>query len=916
VVAPIPSSTLYGRGHERKSLSALLDGVTAHGGALVLRGEAGIGKSALLEELGRRADDGGMLVLATVGVQSEAGLPFAGLHRLLRPLLADLEGLPPPQRAALTAAFGMSEEAAPDIFLIALGVLELLAEAAATAPVLLVVDDAHWLDAATCDVLAFVARRIDMEPIVLVFGVRDGLDSRFVDAELSELRLGPLDDVSAGKLLDATAPDLAPDLRRRILADAEGNPLALVELPHAVGAGRLESSLLPDPLPLTDRLERAFAARLFDLSAATRTLLLVGALDDSSDVREVLAAASVVERELVTLETAGNAIDARLIDIGEDGLAFRHPLFRSAVFQTANVPERHAVHAALAEVLEGQPDRQTWHRAAACLGPSESVAVELEQAADRAQRRGAVEVAVAALERAAALSGDDSLRARRLLHAAEAAFELGRADVVLRLVQEAEALELGPLERGRLALIHELSAERGSGAAGRLGSLLETAKGAAAEGDPNLALSLLWAAASSCYWAEPDPRLRLGLLELAERLGTIEGDPRLVGILAFAAPIERGRVVIEHLRQAAADGDATTKGRQARVHAAAAHAVGAFDLAAVFFGPAIVDLRQEGRLALLSRALVLQSRSEIHGGRWETAVAAAEEGGRLALETDEPLWAAGASSALAIAHALRGSGELVALHAAAVERVALPLGASAVLAAVQFARGLSALGHGRHEEAYEELRRMFDPADPSFHVMERSWAIGDLVDAAVHCGQQEAARALLADVESVGAQTPSPRLHVALRFARPLLADDEHADALFQAALDAQLGVWPFDRARLLLAYGAWLRRRRRVAESRTPLRAAHEAFDALGAATWSERARQELRASGETSRRRESEAREQLTPQELQIARMAAEGLTNREIGQRLYLSHRTVGSHLYRIFPKLGVTSRNQLRTVGTLH
>jgi DNA-binding CsgD family transcriptional regulator len=856
-----------------------------------------------------------MLVLATAGVHSETHLPFAGLHRLLRPLLADLEGLPPPQRAALTAAFGMSEEAAPDIFLIALGVLELLAEAASTSPVLLVVEDAHWLDAATCDVLAFVARRIDMEPIVLLFGVRDDVESRFVEAELPELRLGPLDDVSAAALLDATAPDLAPDLRQRILGDAEGNPLALVELPHAVGAGDLEPSLLSDPLPLTNRLERAFAARLSELPRVARTLLLVSALDDSPDVGEVLAAASIVEQEAVTLQTATHAIDARLIEIREEGLAFRHPLVRSAVFQAASLPERYAVHAALAEVLAGQPDRQTWHRAAACIGPSESVAVELEQAADRAQRRGAGGVAVAALERAATLSADESLRARRLLHAAEAAFELGRADVVLRLVREAEALELGPLDRGRLALIYELSAERGSADVSRLGSLLETARGAAAEGDPDLSLNLLWAAASRCYWAESDPELRLGVVELAERLSTIDGDPRVVGILAFAAPIERGRVVIEHLQEAAARRDAVTNGRLARVRGVAAHAVGAFDLGALFFRPGIVDLRQEGRLGLLARALVLQSRSEMHLGRWETALAAAEEGARLARETDEPVWGAGASAGLAIAHALRGDGELAAFHAASAERVALPLRAGAILASVQFARGLSALGRGRHEDAYAELQRMFDPADPAFHVMERAWAIGDLVDAAVHCGQPEAARALLADIELLGAQTPSPRLHVALRFGRPLLADDEDADRLFQAALDAQPGIWPFDRARLLLAYGAWLRRQRRVAESRTPLRAAHEAFDALGAATWGERARQELRASGETSRRRESEARELLTPQELQIARMAAEGLTNREIGQRLYLSHRTVGSHLYRIFPKLGVTSRNQLRTVVTL-
>ncbi|MCW2975938.1 MAG: LuxR family transcriptional regulator [Actinomycetia bacterium] len=908
-------SRLYGRAVEILALASLLEDATEGGGALVLRGEAGIGKSALLREVSRHAVERGMHVLATTCVQSEAHLPFAGLHHSLRPLLREMGNLPPPQRGALATAFGMSENAAPDVFRIALGVLDLLAEAASSAPIVLVVDDAHWLDPASCDVLRFVARRIDFDPIVLFFGVRDGVDSRFVETELPELRLGPLGEVAAGMLLDATAPELAHHMRRRILEAAEGNPLSLVELPHAVGAERFDPSPLPDPVPITDRLERVFAAGLSELPAAARTLLLVAALDDSGDVRELLAAATVIEQKPVPLQTAAPAAEARLVEIREDGLRFRHPLIRSAVFQAASVPDRHAVHAAVAEVLADQPERRSWHRAAACLGTDEVVASELEQAAERAQRRGATSVAVAALERAATLSDDDTQRARRLLLAAELAFELGRNDLLLRLVHDVEALELGLLERGRLMLIRERAAEQVSVEPAWVHSLLGVAEAARVEGDSKLAVGLLWVAASRCYWTDPDAELRLSVVDAAERLGSVEDDPRIVGIFAFAAPIECGRAVIDHLRDAAVAPVGVMNGRVARARGAAAHAVGAFDLASDFFGQGIADLRQEGRLALLARALVLQSRSEIHLGHLDKAVILAEEGSRLAAETGEPLWVAGARTALAITHAMRGDEDLAKSHAAAAERIALPLGAGAILGAVQLARGLLSLAHGRHDEAYGELRRMFDPADPSYHVMERSWAIGELADAALHAGRHDAARALLAEVEALAAQTPSPRLHVALRFARPLLSGDADADSLFQDALDAQLAIWPFDRARLLLAYGAWLRRQRRVAESRTRLRAAREAFDAIGAAIWSERARQELRASGESSRRPVAMAREHLTPQELEIARMAAEGLTNREIGQRLYLSHRTVGSHLYRIFPKLGVTSRNQLRSVLTL-
>jgi DNA-binding CsgD family transcriptional regulator len=308
---------------------------------------------------------------------------------------------------------------------------------------------------------------------------------------------------------------------------------------------------------------------------------------------------------------------------------------------------------------------------------------------------------------------------------------------------------------------------------------------------------------------------------------------------------------------------------------------------------------------------VLQSRAALHLGQWNLAVTSADEGARLAEETGEPLWYAGGRIGHGFVAALRGDYELAESHVAEAERIVLPYQARALLASVTFVRGLSALGGGRHGDAYEQLRRLFDPADPAFHAMERSFAVGDLAEAAAHSGNEHEARALVAEIEDVATQTPAARIHITLRHARAVLAGDGEAEVLYQAGLDADLGRWPFDRARLLLAYGAWLRRRRRVAESRAPLRAARETFDALGAAPWSERARRELRASGETSRSRAPEAWAELSPQELQIAEMAAEGLTNREIGQKLYLSPRTVGSHLYRLFPKLGVTSRSQLAT-----
>ncbi len=340
--------------------------------------------------------------------------------------------------------------------------------------------------------------------------------------------------------------------------------------------------------------------------------------------------------------------------------------------------------------------------------------------------------------------------------------------------------------------------------------------------------------------------------------------------------------------------------------------VGAFDLAAGFFAVASDGLRAQGRLGHLARLLTLQAWAAIYLADWDLAVPAAEEASQLAAETREPLWAASAHVVKAMLAALRGEREVVDAHAAAAEQVVSPIGARFLLAIAQLARGLAALGVGRHDDAYQHLGRVFDPADPAYHPFIRTWAIADLAEAAAHSGHRDAARVVLQELEPLAAQTPSSWFQAGMLLARPLLADDHEAEPLYEAALAADLARWPVLRARLLLAYGAWLRRRRRVAESRAPLRSAREALDALGAVPWAERARQELRASGESSRQRKPRVLDQLSPQELQIAQLAAEGLSNRDIGQQLYLSHRTVSSHLYRLFPKLGITSRSELRAV----
>jgi DNA-binding CsgD family transcriptional regulator len=900
---------LLGRHQEQNLLRSLLDEVAIHGQALVLRGEPGVGKSRLLSDTARAARERGMSVLTTTGVQSEADLPFAGLHQLLRPVRGRVTGLPAIQRAALDAAFGLSSEAGPEHYRIALAALDLVSEVATDAPLLLMAEDAQWLDRPTSQVLAFVARRIESDPIILLAATRDGYSSVLGDADLPEHRLGALDDATAAELLDLSAPQLSLAARSRVLREAAGNPLALLELPAVVPPDE-DERWAPGPLPLTERLERTFAARVSELPDQTRLVLLVAALDDGDETSEILNTGSVIAGRTLDLEDAAPAVQARIVDIDLQTFRFRHPLIRSAVAQSAGVAGRRRVHEALANVLADQPDRRAWHRAALLSGEHEEIALELEHAATRAQRRGAIAVAVSAMRRAAELSEPTTRRSRRLLSAARLAVELGRRDVVVPLLHEVNQLDLGELERARVTWLEETALRRPLGDSGRLTSLIAAAERAGAAGDHDLHVDLLWLVASRAWWIDPGPEARQLLIDASRRLGDANAeDPRVFAIHAYADPSGHAAGVRARLSTEASQQRLDTDA--ARFFGSAAVVAGAFDVGSDFLAAAVDGLRTEGRLGHLPRLLNLYSTMAARLGDWEAAIPAAEEAKRLAEEFAEPHWEAAANTVISLVAAMRGEEQKAEHLAARAEMIAEQVRTNITMAFAQFGKALAALGSGRHTDAYTCAERLFDPADSAYHPVISSWLIADLAEAALRIDRLDAARERVAQVEAMAGERPGTWIAMVLRHARALVAERAQAGDRFEEALASDLTRWPFQRARIQLAHGQWLRRQRRVAESRAALRAARDTFDALDCAPWSEHARRELRASGERSRHRVPEARDQLTAQELQIAQLAAEGLSNREIGQRLYLSHRTISTHLYRVFPKLGITSRGELST-----
>jgi DNA-binding CsgD family transcriptional regulator len=684
--------------------------------------------------------------------------------------------------------------------------------------------------------------------------------------------------------------------------------LALVELVRAEGTAESSDGQLSDaPLTITARLERAFGAQLDGLPEDTRGVLLAAALDSRVSLEELVRAASIVSRQPLGVSDLDPAVAAELVSIVDGQVRFRHPLVRSAVRQAARPARVLETYAALAEVVT-DPERRIWHRAMATVGHDEEVAAALERHAAAARRRGAVMVAAAALERAAALTADPRRRGERLVRAADAAYELGAVDVVRRLLQQAEPLDVGELEAARLAWLHQMISgdvwfERGAAK-----TFVTIARRARDAGDADMALGSLVPIAHRCWWTRCQPRTRKYVVDAAQEMGFTEDDPRLLAVMALADPEAMGRSVLLRVSQIRLH---NVTDPLAAIHVGiAAEKAGDFDLGARFLGRAVDRLREQGRLGLLTQALVHYAWAATYAGDWSAAAAAGSEGSRLARDTDQPQYGLTGELIAGLVAGLRGNDPDVDARIARPERTLRAMRGGPLLAPAHLARGAAALGEGRYEQALHRLWPVFDEADPAFHRFMRWPAVLDFVEAAGRCGHLERAERVMAELEAIAARSGPPLLLILLACARPLLADDEDAHALFEVALGQDRSAYLYPRARTLFSFGTWLRRQRRGIESRAPLREAIELFDVLGATRWSDRARQELRATGETLGPRRPDARDQLTAQELQIAQLAAQGLSNREIGERLFLSHRTIGSHLYRIFPKLGITSRAQLR------
>ncbi len=609
----------------------------------------------------------------------------------------------------------------------------------------------------------------------------------------------------------------------------------------------------------------------------------------------------------VSGDTLEPAVEAGLVEVIDGEMRFRHPLIRSAVRQTAGHRQRQATYAALATVVD-DPERRLWHRAMAAEGPNEEIATALDEHARAARRRGAVTVAGAALERAAALTADPHRKSSRVVAAAEVAYELGLADAVRRVLQQAERLDLDPLDAARLAWLQQMVTGNVWSEAGAARTLVTIAEQMRAGGDPDMALRSLVPIAHRCWWTRTRTRTRQYLVDTATSMGLPDDDPRVLAVIALADPEMTGASVRErvaHLRlHEVADPVAAMN------VGIAAEKAGDFSAGARFLAHAVDGLREQVRLGPLTQALVHLAWAAMHNGDWGVAAAAAAEGARLARETQQPQYGLTGELIAALVAALRGTEADVEALVAQPEQALRSMKGGPLLATAHLARGAAALGDGRHEEAFRHLWPVFDESHPAFHRFMRWSGLLDLVESAVGSGQADKLSDIIAELEEIAARSGSPLLVAELVCARPLLSGDDAAEALFVAALGQGLTTHPFLDARTLFSFGRWLRRQRRSADARAPLRDSIELFDTLGAAQWSTRARQELRATGEAIGRRTPDARDRLTAQELHIAQLAAEGVSNREIGERLFLSHRTVGGHLYRIFPKLGITGRAQLR------
>ncbi|HXV35241.1 MAG TPA: AAA family ATPase [Gaiellaceae bacterium] len=902
---------LYGRDPERSRIGELLDGARASRSAvLVISGEPGVGKSALLEDARDQAGD--MRVLGGAGVESEAQLPFAALHQIVRPVLGHVESLPQPQAAALRGALGLAAGGGEDRFLVSLAVLSLLAEAAEDQPLLCLVDDAQWLDDASADALVFVARRLEAEGIVMLFGAREGDVRQFEALGLPELRLGGLDPSAAGALIDLSAGvELSSELRDRLVAETGGNPLALLELSSALSEAQLSGTeTVLAPIPVSARVEHAFLARVNRLPEETQTLLLVASADDSGELATVLGASAQLGAGAEALDGAERA---GLVHVRGTRLELRHPLVRSAVYQAAPLSKRQAVHGALASVLDGvaDADRRAWHRASASVEADPSIGEELEEAAERARRRSGFAAASLAFERAATLTADEDHRARRLTAAAENAWLAGRVERALMLLEAARPLVSEPVQRADIdrflgliemtrgvpadacQLLLRAATEVAPSDAGRALQLLNIAGLAAAYAGDREAAVAIGRLARDLHQDEP-PFFRM-LAQLLSGLGAHADED-----FAEAAPMLRAALELaEEL-----DDDAAKEPVALLFAGRAALYLGDDDATYRTHREAAARARASGALSIVTQILPRLAITELWAGRWASGSANAREGVQLAREIGQHDLVAQQLVLLALIAALRGSEDECRSLAAESRELASARRLGIVLELAHWALALLELGLGRPEEALRRCREISS-------TLVVFWGALDRIEAALRAGEPETARTWLDVLEPWAESSESAWARAVALHCRALLSDDEgESERLFLAALEAHVEASrPFEHARTELAYGEFLRRVRRRVEARDHLRAALDGFETLGATLWAERARVELRASGQTARKRDPSTRNTLTEQELQIARFVAEGRTNREVAAQLFLSPRTIDFHLRNVYRKLGITSRTAL-------
>jgi DNA-binding CsgD family transcriptional regulator len=898
--------SLVGRDAELAQIESLVADVAQYGGTARIAGDPGVGKSALLRAGTELAIARGFTALSVRATEGESHLAFAALFQLLRPILGGLDELPAGHRAALMSAFGLTEPgAAPaNRFFIALAALELLANAAAETPVLVGVDDLSWLDEASLEAIEFISRRITDEQIVMITTCRLNSPPESTFGSLL-LWIDALDPDAARELLHRQAPELPPTDEARVLEAAAGNPLALLELAKVVD--QVGESTVLRSIPLTQRLERSFAVRLDDLESPVRMALLIAAVQGSDHLPETYAALAWLTGDRDAKVDLREAVPLGIVNVEGDTFRFRHPLVRSAIVQSAYPQELRAIHQALASTLSADPDRAVWHRALAAPGPQESLAAELDAGADRAAARGAPGLAEEWLRRAAELSQDSRRRGHRLLRAAELSFELGHHETVAELMSQARTLTLDPSDYARLAGLEGSFDDGIPGDEDNISRLVEAAKRARRDGEESLAASLLLGACNSCYWGAAGEDLRAQVRAGIKALSLDSADPRVMVLYAEIDPFIQGARLVHQLARWASQEitDVALVGALARTGFIA----GDFERGLGFAERASDLLRQQGRIAVLTQTLVLEGFASLYLGRWDITLVACDEAYRFGIETRQPLWAACARLGHGNLAGLRGDPATAADIAAEVETEAVKAGNRALVNGVQLARGLAALGDGRPGNAFDEFRHMMDRDDIAYQYPQCAWAIDYLAESASLSGRRQEALGPFRHIEELAGDTTASGVVRALAYARAVLADEAEAEGLFHKAIRLKVSASPWYCARVDLAYGSWLRRQRRVAESRRPLASAQAVFGALGAAAWSARAVQELAATGRRPRRYEPDAWSKLSAQELQVAQLAAQGLTNREIGERLYLSHRTVGSHLYRAFPKLGVRSRSQL-------